>query len=74
MNKITEMLLRSVSNYKGEFRGAFNIREDGQCAARHSTEHIRIQSKKDAPGLEIYIDANTKDETVYIPACVHTAA
>lgn len=22
------------------------------------------------PGLEIYIDANTKDETVYIPACV----
>lgn len=70
MNKITEMLLRSVSNYKGEFRGAFNIREDGQCAARHSTDHIRIESKKDAPGLEIYIDANTKDETVYIPACV----
>lgn len=70
MNKVTEMLLRSVSDYKGEFRGAYNIREDGQCAARHSTEHIKIESKKDAPGLEIYIQPGTKGETVYIPACV----
>ena len=30
MNKITEMLLRTVSGYKGEFRGAYNIREDGK--------------------------------------------
>ena len=70
MNKITEMLLRTVSGYKGEFRGAYNIREDGKCAARKSTEHIVIESKKDAPGLEIHIQPGTKGETVYIPACV----
>lgn len=70
MNKITEMLLRSVSGYKGEFRGAYNIREDGQCAGRQSSEHIKIESKTDAPGLVIRIDPGTRDETVYIPACV----
>ena len=70
MNKITEMLLRTVSGYKGEFRGAYNIREDGKCASRKSTEHIVIESKKDAPGLEIHIQPGTKGETVYIPACV----
>ena len=51
MNKVTEELLRLVSDFEGTFRGAFNIREDGQCAGRQSSENIKIESKKDAPGL-----------------------
>ena len=70
MKKITDELLRLISDYKGNFKGAFNIREDGECAARQSTENIRIESKQDAPGLVIHIAPGTQGETVYIPACV----
>lgn len=70
MNKITRKLLKAVSDFTGEFKGAFNIREDGQCAGRQSSEHIRIENKEDAPGLVIRIDGNAQQETVYIPACV----
>lgn len=70
VNKITDELLKIVSDFTGEFKGAFNIRENGECAGRQSSKNIQIESKKDAPGLVIKIAENTKDETVYIPACV----
>ncbi len=71
MNNITQKFLEIVSDYKGSFDGvAYNIREDGGCAGRQSTEHIKIESKPDGPGLVITIDPHTKGETVYIPACV----
>lgn len=70
MNKITETLLRIVSEYDGDFKGAFNIREDGMCAGRQSTENVIIQSKEDKPGLEIHIKPGTRDEKISIPACV----
>lgn len=70
MNQISDQLLRLISDYKGTFEGAYNIREDGECAGRRSTEHIKIESKTDAPGLVIRILPGTKGETVYIPACV----
>lgn len=70
MNKITEELLKQVSDYKGEFKGAYNIREDGGCVGRQSLEHIKIESKPDGSGLEIHISPEAQKETVYIPACV----
>jgi Fe-S cluster assembly scaffold protein SufB len=70
MNSVTESLLSLISDFDGTFQGAYNIREDGQCAARQSTDHIQIESKPDAPGLIIRVKPGTKGETVYIPACV----
>ena len=70
MNKITDGLLRMISGFQGAFQGAYNIRENGACAGRQSTDNIRIDSKEDAPGLVIHIKPGTKGETVYIPACV----
>ncbi len=70
MNTITESLLGMISDFKTDFSGAFNIREDGQCAGRQSTENILIENKKDAPGLVIHISPAAQGETVYIPACV----
>ncbi len=70
MEKITMDMLREISDWDGEFKGAYNIRENGGCAGRVSSKNIRIESKKDQPGLEIFIAANTKGETVSIPACV----
>ena len=70
MNAVTEKLLKAVSEFTGEFKGAYNIRENGGCAARQSTPHIHIESKTDKPGLDIRIDSEAQGETVYIPACV----
>lgn len=70
MNEVTEKLLEIVSDYKGEFKGAYNIREDGLCAGRKSSQNVLIESKKDAPGLEIHISSEAQGEMVFIPACV----
>lgn len=70
MNKITEELLKEVSDWKGGFKGAYNIREDGGCVGRQSSENIKIESKSDGSGLEIHISPKAQQETVYIPACV----
>ena len=47
MNKITETLLGLVSDWKGVFNGAYNIRENSQLAGRQNTEYITIESKTD---------------------------
>lgn len=70
MNSVTEELLQVVSDWKGEFKGAYNIRENGQCAGRKSSEYVKIENKADGPGLEIRIDSQAQGETVFIPACV----
>lgn len=71
MDKLTEDLLKAVSEYtEGGYTGAFNIRENGGCAGRQSTDNIRIEGKPDGSGIDIYIKAGTKGEQVFIPACV----
>lgn len=70
MNEITKMLLDKISDFNMDFKGAYNIREDGCCAGRQSSDNIKIEPKKDNPGLEIRILPKTSGERVYIPACV----
>lgn len=70
MNSITEALLSRISDWKDNFKGAYNIREDGGCAARQSSENIKIEPKHDNPGIIIRISSKARQETVYIPACV----
>lgn len=70
MNPITEKLLRMVSDFDGAFTGAYNIRQDGECAGRQSSPNIRLENKTDGPGLVIQVLPGTRGETVYIPACV----
>ena len=69
MNDITKKLLSMISDISGEIKGAFNIREDGGCAGRQSTENVDIIPKVGRPGIDIIIKPGTH-ETVYIPACV----
>lgn len=70
MNAITEKLLGLISDFTGSFKGAYNIREDGSCAGRQSSENIVITPKTDKPGIDIHVAPGTAGETVYIPACV----
>ena len=39
----------------GEFKGAYNIRKDGQGVERQITENINIVTKKDVSGIDIYV-------------------
>lgn len=71
MNRITEDLLSLVTDYQGKFTGAYNIRVDGGCAGRASTENIKIVPHSEGkPGIEVHVAPGTKGERVYIPACV----
>lgn len=70
MNDITKKMLETVADLVDAPKGAYNIREDGQCAGRQSSENISIEPKKDKPGIDIVIDSAAQGETVYIPACV----
>lgn len=70
MNDITKKMLETVADLFDAPKGAYNIREDGQCAGRQSSENISIEPKKDKPGIDIVIDSAAQGETVYIPACV----
>lgn len=71
-NSISADMLKVISDYDGisGFKGAYNIREDGQCAGRKSSENIDITTKTDNPGIDIRVKPFTKGETVFIPACV----
>lgn len=73
MKEITKQLLNIISDDELEndgYKGAYNIREDGGCVGRMSSDNIKIENKTDAPGLVITIAPNTKGEKVSIPACV----
>ncbi len=70
LDKLTEGLLRAISDFSGEFKGAYNIRSNGGCVERKSSKNISIENKKDNPGLDIRVKPGTRGEEVYIPACI----
>ena len=70
MDNITKELLKTVSDYKEGYESAYNIRENGGCAGRKSTEHIKIETNPENGGLIIRVLPGTKGERVSIPACV----
>lgn len=63
-------LLKSIADMHKIPVGAYNIRKDGQKAARNTTAHIDIESRKDCDGINIYIADGTKNESVHIPVII----
>lgn len=71
MNNIDIDLLKEITGVEnGEFKGAYNIRKDGQGIERQITENINIVTKKDVSGIDIYVKENTKFELVHIPVII----
>ena len=60
-------LLQEVSNLENMKKGAYNIRKNGQGIERKTTENVNIITKKDKPGINIYVKDNTKFEYIHIP-------
>ena len=60
-------LLKEIAGLEAIPTGAYNVRENGKLAGRNVTAHIDIVTKKDKPGIDIYIKSETKGERVDIP-------
>lgn len=70
MNAVEQRLLKEVADLHGIPKGAYNIRKDGQGISRQVTENIQITTKKDKPGIDIFIKPGTKGESVHIPVII----
>ena len=69
-NKLDQVklnLLKEVADLHGIPEGAYSLRVDGQLFGKNSSENIVIEKKNDKPGIDIYIKAGTKKESVHIP-------
>ena len=67
MDSIQKELLEAVAGLHEIPAGAYNIRANGESAARNTTANIDIVSKTDVSGIDIKIKAGTKIESVHIP-------
>lgn len=67
LDDIQKRLLAEVADLHKVPEGAFNIRSNGQMAARNTTANIDIVSKEDGTGIDIKIKPGTKNESVHIP-------
>lgn len=70
LDNVTEEVLNIINNHNFSMKGAFNLRENGTSICHGDSEHVKIKKKTDNPGIDIYIDGNTKGEAVYIPVVV----
>ncbi len=66
MDNIEKNLLKEIANIEKTPIGAYNIRKNGKGVERNTTENIDIVTKKDKPGIDIYIKEGTKNESVHI--------
>ena len=61
-------MLEKIADMKeGEADGAVNVRIDGKKVLRNSTDTIRIESKNDKDGIDIFVKAGSKNGSVHIP-------
>ncbi|WP_027405870.1 SufD family Fe-S cluster assembly protein [Anaerovibrio sp. RM50] len=67
LDNIQKQLLKEVVDLYKMPKGAYNIRANGEKAARNTTENIDIVTKEDKPGIDIIIKDGTKNESVHIP-------
>lgn len=67
MDSIQMRLLEEVADLHEVPSGAYNIRANGQMAARGASANIEIVSKDDGTGIDIHIRPGTKNESVHIP-------
>ena len=64
LDSVTENVLDVINDHKFEQKGAYNLRQNGTSICHGDSEHIKIKRKIDKPGIDIYIDGETKGEAV----------
>jgi len=67
MDNVQRKLLEEVAGLHEVPQGAYSIRVNGQLHGKNSSENIEIVAKNDKPGIDIYVKAGTKNESLHIP-------
>ncbi len=70
LDEITQKILKQIDEKGFEQSGAFNLRHNGISLCHGDSQHIKIKKKEDKPGIDVYIDGDTKGEQVHIPVVV----
>ena len=70
LNDIQKHILEVVSGMAADAQGAINIRADGKKAYRSNSKNVRIESKTDKEGIDIFVAPGAKEDHVYIPVVV----
>lgn len=66
-------LLATIADLHSVPLGAYNIRKDGKLVSRSVSANINIVTKKDKPGIDVFIKDGTVNESVHIPVIVSEA-
>ena len=67
MDAIQKNLLEQITGLHEVPQGAYSLRINGSLHGKNSSENIEIVKKEDKPGIDIYIKAAGKRESVHIP-------
>ena len=67
MDAIQKTLLEQVAGLHEVPEGAYSIRVNGQLYGKNDSVNISIVKKEDKPGIDIYVKAGTKNESLHIP-------
>lgn len=70
LNKNEQELLNKISGVFSKMNTPISIRLNGAQYERKISENINIVTKKDKPGINVFVKANSKGETVQVPAIV----
>ena len=70
LNDVQKQILAVVSGMAEGAQGAVNIRADGKKAYRSNTPNVRIESKTDKEGIDIFVEPHTVADHVYIPVVI----
>lgn len=67
LNALDKELLKEIADLHGIPQGAYNIRKNGVAIGRESKAGISISPKEDKPGINVWIEPGTIDQSVHIP-------
>lgn len=71
IDKITQDVLNQIDDTGFKQEGAYNLRYNGYALCHGDTEHIKIKKREDGnPGINVYIDGETKGESMHIPVVI----
>ena len=69
MKNIDKELLEVISD-TSEYKGAYNIRKNGEGIERQITDNVNIITKQDVSGIDIFVKEETKNEFIHIPVII----
>ncbi|MBQ8416839.1 MAG: SufD family Fe-S cluster assembly protein [Clostridia bacterium] len=67
MDAIQKTLLEQVADLHDVPQGAYSLRINGNLQGKNDSQNITIVKKEDKPGIDIYVKAGTKNESLHIP-------